>query len=260
MPRKPRFYLPGVPAHVVQRGHNREAVFFEDADYLAYLQWLSEASQKYDCSIHAYCLMTNHVHLLVSPATADGITRLMQYLGRHYVPYVNHKYGKSGSLWEGRYKASLVNAEDYLLACMRYIELNPVAADMVQTAGDYRWSSYRCNAHDETNALVRPHEIYTALGKGQDRLAAYQSIFSAHQDTLDATNDEIREASQTGTPLGNDRFQKQITKTLGQKTGQSRRGRPTGYVMSDKSKQAISRAMKTTKRRDSGTQLEVKGL
>jgi putative transposase len=128
MPRKPRFFLPGLPIHVVQRGHSREPVFFEDHDYAAYLDWLTEAAARYECAIHAYVLMTNHVHILVTPREAEAVSRMMQYVGRRYVPYINYTYGTSGSIWEGRYKASLIHDEQYLLTCMRYIELNPVRA------------------------------------------------------------------------------------------------------------------------------------
>jgi putative transposase len=165
MPRKPRFFLPGMPVHIVQRGHSREPVFFEDNDYLAYLRWLKEGAERYKVDIHAYALMTNHIHILATTGDTDGITRMMQYVGRHYVPYINHTYGSSGSIWEGRYKASLIHDEEYLLACMRYIELNPVRADMVRSPAHYRWSSYRCNGQGKEDALITPHALYMALGK-----------------------------------------------------------------------------------------------
>ena len=115
MPRKPRFFLPDIPAHIVQRGHSREPVFFEDGDYHAYLHWLSEAADRYECAIHAYVLMTNHIHILATPKDKQGISRMMQYIGRRYVPYINHTYGTSGSIWEGRYKSSLIHDEQCLL-------------------------------------------------------------------------------------------------------------------------------------------------
>ena len=145
MPRKPRFYVPGLPVHAVQRGHSREPVFYEDADYQAYLGWLREGAERYGNAIHAYVLMTNHIHILVTPKDKDGISRMMQYVGRRYVPYINYHYGTSGTIWEGRYKASLVQEDGYLLTCMRYIELNPVRANMVAHPREYRWSSYRTN-------------------------------------------------------------------------------------------------------------------
>ncbi len=146
MPRKPRFYLPGVPAHIVQRGNDRQATFFGDGDCAAYLGWLREGADRHGCAIHAYVLMTNHVHLLLTPEEPDSISRLVQTVGRHYVTYVNHTYGKSGTLWEGRHKGCVISSDDYLLYCMRYIELNPVRADMVSHPQDYRWSSYHVNA------------------------------------------------------------------------------------------------------------------
>jgi putative transposase len=209
MPRKPRFFLPGMPVHIVQRGHSREPVFFEDNDYLAYLRWLKEGAERYKVDIHAYVLMTNHIHILATTGDTDGITRMMQYVGRHYVPYINHTYGSSGSIWEGRYKASLIYDEEYLLSCMRYIELNPVRADMVRSPAHYRWSSYRHNGQGKEDALITPHALYLALGKTlPTRLAAYKALFKAHLD--DGVLEDIRSAWQTGTPLGNDFFRQKV--------------------------------------------------
>jgi putative transposase len=115
MPRKPRFFLPGVPVHVVQRGNNRQPIFFDDFDRRVYLDWLKEAAERWSCRIHAYVLMTNHVHLPLTPDGADGVSRTMQYLGRRYVPYINDTYRRSGTFWEGRFKSSLVQTEAYLL-------------------------------------------------------------------------------------------------------------------------------------------------
>ena len=151
MPRKPRFHLPGVPTHIVQRGHSREPAFFENEDYQAYLNWLQGASERYGCEIHAYVLMTNHIHLLVTPEKKNSVSLMMQYIGRHYVQYINYKYGTSGSIWEGRYKSNIIHDEVYLLTCMRYIELNPVRADMVKVPSAYRWSSYQTNAEGKVN-------------------------------------------------------------------------------------------------------------
>ena len=225
MPRKPRFYLPGMPAHVVQRGHNREAVFYEDGDYQAYLGWLGEAAERYHCAVHAYALMTNHVHVLATPRDIEGLSRMMQYVGRHYVPYINYHYGTSGTLWEGRYKASLVQEDHYLLTCMRYIELNPVRADMVKHPREYRWSSYRANGEGKEDPLITAHPLYLALGRTAAlRKEAYRALFKAHLDENDIK--EIRAAWQTGTPLGNDRFKAKVEAKLKTKVGQSRRGRP----------------------------------
>jgi putative transposase len=225
MPRKPRFYLPDVPVHIVQRGHSREPVFFEADDYSAYLGWLQEAALRYGCAIHAYVLMSNHIHILATPEAKTSISQMMQYVGRHYVPYINYTYGTSGTIWEGRYKASLIHDEQYLLTCMRYIELNPVRADMVKSPGAYRWSSYRANARGLDNALIRPHPLYLALARTkQKRMEAYKALFRSHiNDELD----DIRASLQTGTPLGNAFFRKKIEAKLKCKVGQARRGRPS---------------------------------
>jgi putative transposase len=225
MPRKPRFFLPGIPVHAVQRGHSREPVFYEDGDYQAYLYWLGEAARRYGCAIHAYVLMTNHVHVLVTPADEDGISQMMQYVGRRYVPYINRTYGTSGTLWEGRYKASLVQEEAYLLTCMRYIELNPVRADMVKSPAHYRWSSYRSNGQGKEDKLLTPHETYMALGRTlEKRGEAYRELFKAHLDI--GMLDAINAAWQTGTPLGNEYFRDKIERKLKCKVGYSKRGRP----------------------------------
>ena len=173
MPRKPRFFLPGIPSHIIQRGNNRQPIFFADNDYRAYLRWLAEAARRWGCQVQAYVLMTNHVHLLVTTQAPESLSRMMQYVGRQYVPYVNAEYRRSGTLWEGRFKASLVQALAYLLTCYRYIELNPVRAAMFATPGDYPWSSYHCNALGHADALMVPHPEYRALAgtrRRSDRL------------------------------------------------------------------------------------------
>jgi len=225
MPRKPRFYLPGVPAHIVQRGNDRQATFFGGGDYAAYLGWLREGADQHGCAVHAYVLMTNHVHLLATPRETDSISRLIQTVGRHYVTYVNHTYGKSGTLWEGRHKGCLISSDDYLLSCMRYIEMNPVRAGMVGHPRDYRWSSYRTNASAIESPLITPHALYDALGQTREqRTHAYRELFrnALEPDEVHA----IRSTVQTGTPLGNARFREQIERILQRKVGQPRRGRP----------------------------------
>ena len=231
MPRKPRFYLPDVPAHIVQRGNCRQAVFFSADDYRAYLDWLNEGALKegaikHGCRVHAYVLMTKHVHLLVTPRARYSISRMIQYVGRRYVTYVNGQYGRSGTLWEGRHKGSVISSEAYLLACSRYIELNPVRAGMVEKPGDYQWSSYRANAFGENTRLLEPHMTYLALGATpESRQHAYRELFRNSLDTNQIH--DIRSAVQTGTPLGNNRFRDQIETALKCKVGQARRGRPS---------------------------------
>jgi len=162
MPRRPRVILPDTPLHIIQRGNNRQACFAADDDYCFYLDWLKEYSVKTGCSIHAYVLMTNHVHLLLSCASSEGAGALMKALGQRYVQYVNRTYRRSGTLWEGRFRSCLAQEDTYFLVCQRYIELNPVRAEMVSHPGEYRWSSYRANAQGEANMLLSPHPLYMA--------------------------------------------------------------------------------------------------
>jgi putative transposase len=225
MPRKPRMYLSGVPAHVVQRGNNREACFFSDDDYQYYLEVLRQGLHRYDVKLHAYCLMTNHVHLLMTPKDDVGISRVMQHLGRMYVLYINRTYRRTGTLWEGRHKASLVNAEAYLLSCYRYIEMNPVAAGMVPTPEQYRWSSYRWHAWGKKNVLISDHPLYQGLGESNEvRQHSYRELFK--YQIPDEEIHEIRECLNYNYPLGDDRFKQQIEKALGREVGHNQRGRP----------------------------------
>ena len=225
MPRKPRFFLPFVPVHVVQRGHNRQPVFFDDGDYHAYLGWLKEGAMRYGCAVHAYVLMTNHVHLLMTPSESDSVSRTLQYVGRRYVPYINNLYGRSGTLWEGRFKASLVQEQHYVLACYRYIEMNPVRAGMVTSPADYPWSSYAFNALCKSSKWLTRQDQYKGLARNAaQRCETYRSLFDS---TIPADLlADLRNCVQTGTPLGNDRFRDQIEATLKVKVGYSSRGRP----------------------------------
>lgn len=225
MPRKPRFFLPDVPVHIVIRGNNKQVVFAEDEDYLTYLEWLGEGLESSESRLHAYVLMENHVHLLVSAKEPANYSKLPQYIGRKYVPYFNHKYGRSGTIWEGRFKASSIDSDDYLLACYRYIEMNPVRAGTVKSPEAYQWSSYGVNALGEKSDIVTPHTLYKKLAwRIAKRQANYRALF---EDALDTkTLGDIRGALQTGTPLGNDKFKKKVEKLLGMKVGHARRGRP----------------------------------
>ena len=209
MARLPRFVIPDQPQHVIVRGNNRSEIFCADADYLFYLEKLQQACDKHDCIIHAYVLMTNHVHLLITPQTEEGLGKVMQMLGRYYVQYYNFTYQRTGTLWEGRYRATLIDSEAYLLTCMRYIELNPVRAGMVAHPSEYPWSSYRCNALGQANILVLPHVEYVRLGKtDEDRLSAYRQLFK-HR-IAENSLDEIREATNKAWVLGGDRFKARI--------------------------------------------------
>ena len=164
MPRRARLALAGVAWHIIQRGNNRSACFYAEEDYRRYLDTLKEQAEKYGCLIHAYVLMTNHVHLLVTPERADSAALMMKNLGQRYVQYINRTYKRSGTLWEGRFKSCLAQSEDYVLACYRYIELNPVRANMISHPRDYRWSSYCANAEGQLDALLTKHVEYLGLG------------------------------------------------------------------------------------------------
>jgi putative transposase len=218
-------YLPGVPCHIIQRGNNREATFFSEQDYRFYLECLSDAASKYRVEVHAYVLMTNHVHLLMTPLAKESISLVMQSVGRRYVQYVNSGYRRTGTLWESRHKASVVDAESYLLSCYRYIEMNPVYANMVKHPAEYKWSSYMHNAHGEPNNLVSPHEIYKSLGLSDEtRRHAYASLFETAPGTADVQ--VIRNAVRFSMPTGDSRFKQQIEKMLNRKVGYAHRGRP----------------------------------
>ena len=216
MSRTGRLVLPDYPHHVVHRGHNRQGVFRGRPDYERYLSVLREFRQRYAVKLYAYCLMTNHVHLLLAPASATGIAQLMKRVAGRYTRYYNRSTGRSGTLWEGRFKSNLVQREGYFLACQRYIELNPVRARMVERPGDYRWSSYRANAELQPSQLITPHEEYLALGSSPpERAANYRELFR-HQIDPEALK-EIRLAVNGGFALGNDRFKEEIARMLGRR-------------------------------------------
>lgn len=225
MPRRARMYLSNYPYHLVQRGNNRQRCFFNTADYQFYLELLSQLLPRYEVTLHAYVLMTNHVHLLLSPQTKDGISCLTRVLGSRYAQYINRKYHRSGTLWEGRHKSSLIDTQSYLLKCYRYVELNPVAASMVERPDDYRWSSYAVNALGDRSDIVSPHSEFLDLGKSREaRCIAYRELFQTPLTQLDV--EQIRLASHYCQPLGNRGFHRALESKLGISVGQMRRGRP----------------------------------
>ncbi|MGE0485255.1 MAG: transposase [Gammaproteobacteria bacterium] len=225
MPRQSRIAIAEIPWHIVQRGNNRSACFFAAADYHFYLATLSSQAARWRCAIHAYALMTNHVHLLVTPATVDGPSLLMKHLGQRYVQYVNRNYQRSGTLWEGRFRSCLAQSETYALACQRYIELNPVRAGMVTSPGEYPWSSHRANAFDGDNDLLSPHPSYLALApEPERRRARYRRLFDAGLD--DDTLDRIRRATNGNYALGNERFEDEIADALARRVTPGKPGRP----------------------------------
>jgi len=225
MPRRARIAVPGIPWHIIQRGNNRSACFYTEEDYRRYLDTLSDMSTRYDCQIHAYVLMTNHVHLLLTPARKDSASLLMKHLGQRYVQYVNRQYRRSGTLWEGRFRSCLAQRDEYVLTCYRYIELNPLRAGMVAHPRDYRWSSYRCNAEGKANLLIKSHDEYERLGMTMvERRAAYRELFSAHIDPEQLA--EIRAATNGNYVLGNNRFKEEISRMLKRRVTKGKAGRP----------------------------------
>jgi putative transposase len=225
MPRLPRFFVKGQPLHAIQRGNNREAIFAAPEDYVRFREFLLDGAKRYACAIHAYVLMSNHVHLLVTPAKEDSLSKLFQSAGRRYVQYFNFSYKRSGTLWEGRYRASLIDAENYLLTCMRYIELNPVRADMVEHPSGYPYSSYHANAQGQVDPLVTPHPIYRRLAEDEaSRLSAYRQLFRSQLSKTDL--ESIRDTLHKGWVLGDNRFKTKIEKLSGRRAAPLPRGRP----------------------------------
>ena len=218
MARRPRLELPGVPLHVIQRGNNRAACFHADNDRTLYLRCLREAARRYHCAIHAYVLMANHVHLLVTPSVQGAVAGMMQDLGRRYVRLFNKRYGRTGTLWEGRYKSCLIDSDNYLLTCHRYIELNPVRAGLVDHPAQYRWSSYPYYAAGATDTVITRHPRL-------DQLAAATGL--ADQDNIDPKMlARIRTTVNQGWALGADRFLDRVESLLGRSVRPPKRGRP----------------------------------
>lgn len=211
--RLPRNVVPGQALHIIQRGNNRQPVFFSATDYRYYHETLIAAAEQYACEVHAYVFMTNHVHLLLTPATEIGPSRFMQAVGRRYVRYVNGIYQRTGTLWEGRFKSAIIDSERYLLACSRYIELNPVRANMVSNPADYLWSSYHHNALGKCDEVLVPHALYRQLGISHaQRMATYASLFDncLEKEVLN----RLRAGTETGSVIGNNRFCEQIEQML----------------------------------------------
>ena len=234
MPRRARLKVAGLPMHIVQRGNNRGPCFVADSDRLVYLALLEERAALFECAVHAYVLMSNHVHLLLTPSRPEGASRLMKHLGQEYVQYVNRSHSRTGSLWEGRFRSSPVDTEGYLIRCYRYIEMNPVRAGMTTRPGEYPWSSYRVNAWGRASTLVSPHSSYLALGATQSaRLRAYERLFD--EPLAQAHVEEIRAAVNGGFVLGSDDFAESLAESIG-RTVSRRRLRNTTYCGRDRAK------------------------
>jgi putative transposase len=216
MPRSLRLILPGVAVHIIQRGNNRAACFRADGDYLVYLAHLRQLSEKYDCAVHAYCLMTNHVHLLLTPAADGACTALMRDLGQRYVQYFNRRHERTGTLWEGRFRSCVAESARYVLACHRYIELNAVRAGMVDHPSGYLWSSYAGNSGMRSDPLLTPHTEFEALAADADRrYLVYRRLFDGGLDP--ALVQGIRDATNAGYPLASDAFKANVLAPLGWK-------------------------------------------
>jgi len=218
----------GIPQHVIQRGNNRQVCFASEQDFATYTHWLKNYSKKYQVEIHAWVLMTNHVHLLCTPKANNALSLMMQSLGRQYVRYFNFSYKRTGTLWEGRFKSCLVQEENYLLQLYRYIELNPVRAGMVKEPSDYNWSSYQINALGKKSNLCTLHSLYLALANNKKiRQENYRELFKYQLE--DELLEDIRLASNQGMALGNERFKAEIESLTGRRMTAKKRGRPVGW-------------------------------
>ena len=213
MPRRLRAQPLGIPLHIIQRGNNRQACFYADEDYQFFLHHLGELAMRFKCEIHAYVLMTNHFHLLITPYMGHGASLLMKLLGQRYVQYVNKTYRRCGTLWDGRFRSSMVQSSRYVLACYRYIEMNPVRANMARLPGEYPWSSHAANAEGKQVKWLAPHGEYLALGlTAESRCAAYRGLFASELDPTLLRG--IRGAVHAGYTIGSQRFRTEIESAL----------------------------------------------
>jgi len=225
MARLPRLTLPGYPHHIIQRGNNRQAVFSSAADYQTLLRLLDESARKSGVALHAYVLMDNHFHLLATPSTADGLPQMMQAAGRRYVRYFNDSQGRSGTLWEGRYRATVIEAERYLLPCMAYMDLNPVRAGLATEARDYPWSSHGHYAGLRVDSLLTPHPLVWALGNTPfAREAAYAGL--VHAGITLEQQDLLTRSALSGWALGGADFLAELQKQTQRRLTKNQAGRP----------------------------------
>ena len=226
MPRRARLAIANVAWHIIQRGNNRSACFFTEQDYFFYLHQLEKQSVKYGCAIHAYCLMTNHVHLLLTPEEASGPSLMMKHLGQCFVQYINRTYQRSGTLWEGRFKSCLAQDENYALHCCRYIELNPVRAHMTSHPRGYRWSSFGYNGDGLESDLVSAHSSYLSLDDNAlGRQKAYRSLVES--GVSEELASAIRSATNGNFVLGNEQFTREVELALNRRASPGRSGRPS---------------------------------
>jgi putative transposase len=225
MARLPRLTLANHPHHVIQRGNNRQPIFANAADYKTLLDLLEESAKKFEVAVHAYVLMSNHFHLLVTPQTAEGLPKMMQAVGRSYVRYFNDAQGRSGTLWEGRYKSTLIQTERYLLACMAYIDLNPVRAGVVSAPQDYPWSSHLHYLGARSDRLITPHALYWELGNTPfAREAAYAELVQSGVSTVQQA--ALTDATLRGWALGEADFVADLQKRTARRVSKASAGRP----------------------------------
>lgn len=218
----------GVPVHLLQRGNNRQTCFNNSGDFSAFLWWLREYSENFEVEIHAWALMENHYHLLCTPQTDDGLSRMIQALGRQYVRYFNSQNQRTGTLWEGRFRSCLVQPERYLLEVYQYIELNPVRTALVSQPADYSWCSYLINAFGKPSALCKPHAEYLKLGETKaERAEKYQAM--CENDLNEKMLDEIRNSTNKGLAIGDESFKIEVEKMTGRRLRALKSGRPFGW-------------------------------
>jgi putative transposase len=225
MARLPRLTVPGYPHHIIQRGNNRQAIFSSNSDYEALLEMLDEHSRQSKVAIHAYVLMSNHFHLLATPEASEAIPQLMQAVGRRYVRRFNQRHARTGTLWEGRYRSTLIQTERYLLACMAYIDLNPVRAGLVADPGDYPWSSYSHYVGRRPDKLVSPHPLYWELGNTPfSREAAYADL--VHAGITAEQQRALTDSALRGWALGEPDYVADLQKRTQRRVSKGRAGRP----------------------------------
>lgn len=230
MARLPRLIVPSQPHHVIQRGAGQQPTFIDADDHRTFLEHLKTSTKKFNVALHAYVLMSNHLHLLATPAESTGLAKMMQWIGRYYVPYFNQKYGRTGTLWQGRYKTAVIDSERYFLTCSRYIEMNPVRAGLVAAPGSYLWSSYHHHVGERQDALISDHPLYWALGNTPfAREAAYRQLIEQalpKDDVAILTNSTLK-----GWAVGSDEFKAGLERKTLQRVQPAKRGRPMRNIL-----------------------------
>jgi len=229
MARLPRLSVPGYPHHIIQRGNNRQAIFSSTADYILLLALLKENAQKFGVAVHAYVLMTNHFHILATPEQLNSLPLMMQAVGRSYVRYFNDAQHRSGTLWEGRYRSTLIQTDRYLLTCMAYLDLNPVRAGLVRQAKEYEWSSHRHYIGQRADKLITPHPLFWTLGNTPfSREAAYADLVDV--GITSAQHSDLTRSVLSGWALGDEDFVDDLQKRTTRRAVQAQAGRPAKIV------------------------------